>query len=69
MAILTEANRRRNKNRKKRPVPMAEPLGTRRKTISILDRRAADIPTTAKMENSDPYGQVGESILIAVTFI
>jgi hypothetical protein len=34
-----------------------------------LGRRAADIPTTLQPESSNPYGQVGEIILMAVTFM
>ena len=69
MVILTEANHGRTRIEKKRLVPMAVQLGTRRNIITILGRRAADIPTARKTENSDPYGQVVESILTAVTFI
>ena len=69
MTILTEANRGKIKNRKKRPVPMAGPSGTRRVRTTFwavvlrIDRRPQ------KLKNSAYYGQVGESIFMDVTFM
>ena len=50
-------------------VPMAGPPGTRQSITINSGHRAEDKSMTAKIKNQHPYGQVGEIILMEVTFM
>jgi hypothetical protein len=69
MGILTEAKGEETPLEIKAPRPDGWAFRDEADRKNISGSRAANSPAVAKMEVSDFYGQVGEIILMAVTFM